>query len=139
MAESVCPKCGRETVWVSPPGYFVCQHCSVSEPVREAERQARAVLAADDPPEFRLWKPWALDLADDVLALLADHDRLAGEAETYRAALEVYADPRNWGISRDDLNHRVVSWIGPGAEKAGMPDALETARAALSDSKEAGG
>jgi len=36
MAESVCPKCGRETVWVSPPGYFVCQHCSVSEPVREA-------------------------------------------------------------------------------------------------------
>lgn len=46
-------------------------------------------------------------------------------------ALRQYADPRNWGISRDDLNHRVVSWIGPGAEKSGMPDAMRIAREAL--------
>jgi hypothetical protein len=49
------------------------------------------------------------------------------------AALRVYANPQHWGISRDELNHRVVSWIGPGAEKAGMPDAMQVAREALGD------
>lgn len=47
------------------------------------------------------------------------------------AALRQYANPQHWGISRDDLNHRVVSWIGPGAEKAGMPDPMQIARDAL--------
>lgn len=47
------------------------------------------------------------------------------------AALRQYADPRNWAISRDDLNYRVVSWIGPGAEKNGMPDPMEVAKEAL--------
>lgn len=46
-------------------------------------------------------------------------------------ALRQYADPRHWGISRDDLNHRVVSWIGPGAEKNGLPDAMQIAKGAL--------
>lgn len=46
-------------------------------------------------------------------------------------ALRQYANPQHWGISRDDLNHRVISWIGPGAEKAGMPDAMQIAREVL--------
>jgi hypothetical protein len=49
------------------------------------------------------------------------------------AALRQYANPQHWGISRDDLDHRVVSWIGPGAEKAGLPDAMQVAREALGD------
>src|SRR5205814_1382544 len=36
-------------------------------------------------------------------------------------------------ISRDALAFRVVAWIGPGAEKSGLPDAMQIAREALAE------
>lgn len=58
-----------------------------SEPVREAETRARIRLVFDEDASDQ-----EFDAAVDALdALLADRDRLAGEAETYRAALEKIA------------------------------------------------
>ena len=34
----------------------------------DAEHLARSVLAANSPAGFALWKPWALDLADALIA-----------------------------------------------------------------------
>jgi hypothetical protein len=51
--------------------------------------------------------------------------------EQLEAALRVYANPQHWALSRDDLNHKVVAWIGPGADRGGLPDAMQTARDAL--------
>lgn len=48
-------------------------------------------------------------------------------------ALRVYADPLHWAISRDDLNYKVLSWIGPGATDAGLPNGMKIAREALGD------
>jgi len=45
---------------------------------RDAEHLAKSVLAAGDSPGFGLWKPWAMDLADAVIALVAERDELLG-------------------------------------------------------------
>ncbi len=58
------------------------------------------------------------------------------ENQRLRDALEAYADARHWAISRDDLNHKVVSWIGPGAETNGQPNPMQVAREALAGDTE---
>ena len=63
----------------------------------------------------------------------------AAEADVarLREALTVYADGRNWAISRDDLALPVTAWVGPAwvgpgaVTKRGVPDAPAVARAAL--------
>jgi hypothetical protein len=85
----------------------------------------------------------ALDALEQQLAALDRYGRITTEdeyfaalraseerAEQLAAALEQYADARNWGISRDDLNHRVCSWIGDGALEP-IPDGPRVARKAL--------
>lgn len=43
-----------------------------AERIAEWVRNAEKVLAAAEPADHPLWKPWALDLADQVLALAAE-------------------------------------------------------------------
>jgi len=80
-------------------------------------------------------RPWTREelagAAAQSFVLEAEIQSLRADLQRLEEALAVYANPQHWGISRDDLNHRVISWIGPGAAKAGMPYAMETARAAL--------
>jgi hypothetical protein len=48
-----------------------------------------------------------------------------------REALGKYADPRHWGIERDEFRQKRMTWIGPGAMRPGMPDGMMLAREAL--------
>jgi hypothetical protein len=82
----------------------------------------RRVLDLASPTRMKIG---ARKTAEDAL------DALLAESQRLRDALTVYATASNWAISRDDLAYRVVSWIGPGAERDGMPDAMQTAREAL--------
>lgn len=78
-----------------------CVSCGKSLPsarvpapdILDSERQQRAskVLATGQGPGFPLWKPWALDLADDVNMLLDDKRELRElltAAEDWLAQLE---------------------------------------------------
>ncbi len=68
------------------------------------------------------------DVAEQALRII-DLERQCNELYV---ALEVYADPRNWAISRDDqFRHPTVNWIGPGSTQTPVPDAPKVAREAL--------
>lgn len=69
-------------------------------PKDEQIRSLEAMLAAKNEMLIELRE----DLADYRTAY-----------QTLKNVLKEYADAKNWAISRDDLNHPVVSWIGPGA------------------------
>jgi hypothetical protein len=58
-----------------------------------------------------------------IVRCQVERDRLA-------EALTVYADHRNWGITRDELRHPSAVWIGPRSTET-VPDAPGVARAAL--------
>ena len=73
-------------------------------------------------------------LTERYAALVVEHHRQSEQLRELREALEQYADPRHWAISRNGFRNPSCIWIGPGAEDA-VPNAVGIARAALSQSK----
>ncbi len=66
----------------------------------------------------------------DARDALAELEAQAARADAYEKALQVYADPRNWGIQRDEFRYPILTWIGPGATET-VPNGMLTARAVL--------
>jgi hypothetical protein len=120
----------REGRAVTRPSTPSAASPSLADRLRDVDEQNALVVrrrAADRIEELEA------ELVEQRSFLLSEVHRAEDERDALRDALREYANPQHWGISRDDLDHRVVSWIGPGAEKAGMPDAMQVAREALGD------
>jgi hypothetical protein len=48
----------------------------------------------------------------NMVPVIAERDRLRAENQHLRDALEVFANPQHWGMTRDYGPERVPVWIG---------------------------